>query len=51
MLTENQLDRDILNMLADFDEEVMRNEAEEVAFERAIRNWENEGVFDDIFGG
>jgi peptide methionine sulfoxide reductase MsrB len=51
MLTENQLDRDILNMLADFDEEIMRNEAEEVAFERAIRNWENDGVFDDIFGG
>ncbi len=45
------LDRDILNMLADFDEEVMRNEAEERMFERAIRHWETDGVMEDIFGG
>lgn len=45
------LDRDVLNMIADFDTEVMRNEAEEEAFERAIRNWEIEGVMDDLFGG
>lgn len=45
------LDKDILNMIADFDEEVMRNCAEEAAFDRAIRNWELEGVMDDIFGG
>lgn len=43
------LDKDVLNMIADFDEEVMRNEAEEEAFERAIRNWELEGVMEDIF--
>jgi hypothetical protein len=45
------LNTDILNMIADFDEEIMRNEAEEVAFERAIRNWEMEGAMEDIFGG
>lgn len=45
------LDFDVLNMIADFDQEVMRNEAEEEAFERAIRNWELEGVMDDLFGG
>jgi len=45
------LDTEVLNMIADFEEEVMRNEAEEVAFERAIRNWEIEGVMEDIFGG
>jgi len=38
-------------MIASFEEEVMRNEAEEAAFERAIRNWEIEGVMEDIFGG
>jgi hypothetical protein len=43
------LDRDVLNMLADFDQEVMRNEAEEAAFDRAVRNWELEGVMDDMF--
>jgi hypothetical protein len=45
------LDRDILNMLADFDEEIMRDTAEEEMFERAVQRWEFEGVFDDIFGG
>jgi peptide methionine sulfoxide reductase MsrB len=45
------LDKDILNMIADFDEEIMRNEAEEKAFERAIQHWETEGLFEDIFGG
>ena len=45
------LDTDILNMIADFDNEVMRNEAEETAFDRAVRNWELEGVMDDMFGG
>ena len=45
------LNRDILNMLADFDEEIMRNEAEEDMFDRAMRRWETEGVMEDIFGG
>lgn len=45
------LDLEVLNMIADFDQEVMRNSAEEEAFDRAIRNWEMEGVMDDIFGG
>ncbi len=45
------LDRDILNMLADFDEEIMRNEAEEDMFDRAMRRWEMEGAMEDIFGG
>jgi len=45
------LDTEVLNMIASFEEEVMRNEAEEAAFERAIRNWEIEGVMEDIFGG
>jgi hypothetical protein len=45
------LDRDILNMLADFDEEIMRDTAEEEMFERAVQRREFEGVFDDIFGG
>jgi hypothetical protein len=43
------LDNSILNMLADFDEEVMRNEAEEAAFDRAVRNWELNAVMEDIF--
>ena len=43
------LDFEVLNMIADFDEVIMRNEAEEEAFERAIRNWELEGVMDDLF--
>jgi len=43
------LDKDILNMIADFDEEVMRNEAEEAAFDRAIRQWEFDSVMEDIF--
>ena len=51
MLTENQLDRDILNMLEKIDSEILRDEAEEMAFERAIRNWELESAMDDIFGG
>ena len=50
MLTENQLDRDILNMLEKIDSEILRDEAEEMAFERAIRNWEIEGIFDDTYG-
>jgi len=45
------LDTEVLNMIASFEEEVMRNEAEEAAFERAIRNWEIDGVMEDIFGG
>jgi serine/threonine-protein kinase RIO1 len=45
------LDRDILNMLADFDEEIMRNEAEEDMFDRAMRRWEMEGAMEDTFGG
>ena len=43
------LDTDILNMIADFDNEVMRNEAEEAAFDRAVRNWELDAVMEDIF--
>ena len=43
------LDTDILNMIADFDNEVMRNEAEEAAFDRAVRNWELDTVMEDIF--
>ena len=43
------LDKDILNMIAAFDEEVMRNEAEEAAFDRAIRQWEFDSVMEDIF--
>ena len=42
---------DILNMMADFDEEIMRNEAEEDMFDRAMRRWEMEGVMEDMFGG
>jgi hypothetical protein len=45
------LDKDILNMIADFDEEIMRNEAEEDNFNAAMKHWELEGVMDDIFGG
>lgn len=45
------LDKDILNMLADFDEEVMRNEAEENMFNEAMKHWELNAVFDDAFGG
>ena len=45
------LDLEVLNMLADFDQEVMRNEAEEDMFDRAMRRWEMEGAMEDIFGG
>ena len=45
------LDLDVLNMIANFEEQIMRNEAEEEAFERAIQHWETEGIFDDVFGG
>jgi len=45
------LDRDILNMLADFDEEIMRDTAEEEMFERAVQRWEFEGVMEDLWGG
>lgn len=45
------LDRDILNLIDQFETEVTRNETEEEEFDRAIRQWETDGVFDDIFGG
>lgn len=45
------LDRDILNLIDQFETEVSRSETEEQAFEQAIRQWETDGVFDDIFGG
>jgi len=51
MITENQLDRDILNMIADWDEQLMRNEAEEDMFNNAMKNWELNGVMDDCWGG
>jgi hypothetical protein len=40
---------EVLNMLADFDQEIMRNEAEEDMFDRAMRRWEMEGAMDDMF--
>ena len=43
------LDFEVLNMIADFDEVIMRNEAEEDMFDRAMRRWEMEGAMDDIF--
>jgi len=45
------LSNDVLNMMADFEEEVMRNDAEEDMFDKAMRRWEMEGVMEDIFGG
>jgi hypothetical protein len=45
------LDKDILNLIADWDEQVMRDTMEEETFERAIRHWETDGVMEDIFGG
>ena len=45
------LDNSVLNMLAEFDQELMRNEAEEDMFDRAMRRWETEGAMEDIFGG
>jgi len=51
MITENQLDRDILNMIAAFESDIMRNTREEDAFDRAMRRLEIEGAMDDMFGG
>jgi hypothetical protein len=45
------LANDVLNMMADFEEEIMRNEAEEDMFDKAMRRWEMEGVMEDMFGG
>lgn len=45
------LDRDVLNLIADFDEEVMRNEAEETMFEQAMKHWELNAVMEDMWGG
>lgn len=42
---------EVLNMMTDFEAEVMRNEAEEDQFDKAMRHWEMEGVMEDIFGG
>ncbi len=52
-LTTNMevLDRDLMNMIADFEDSIMRNTREEEAFDKAVRQWETDGVFDDIFGG
>jgi hypothetical protein len=43
------LDLEVLNMLADFDQEVMRNEAEEDMFDRAMKQWELNAAMDDRF--
>ena len=43
------LDKDILNMIADFDEEIMRNEAEEDNFNAAMKHWELNAAMDDWF--
>lgn len=45
------LDQEVLNMLADFDEEVMRDGMEETMFERAMRHWEIQVALDDLWGG
>ena len=43
------LDKDILNMIADFDEEIMRNEVEEDNFNAAMKDWELNAAMDDWF--
>ena len=45
------LSTDILNLIDQFETEVTRNETEEEAFDQAIRQWETDGIFDDLFGG
>ena len=45
------LDLDILNMIADFDEAIMRNEAEEDMFNDAMKHWELNAVMEDMWGG
>lgn len=42
---------DVLNLIADFEEEVMRNEAEEDMFNEAMKHWELNGAMEDLFGG
>jgi hypothetical protein len=45
------LSANLLNLIADFEEDIMRNTREEEAFDKAMRQWETDGVFDDLFGG
>lgn len=45
------LDAEVLNMIADFEEEIVRNEAEEDLFNAAMKHWELNAAMDDYFGG
>jgi hypothetical protein len=45
------IDNELLAMIADFEDQVMRDEAEETMFDQSMRRWEIGVALDDLWGG